>query len=360
MKKTAGVLEIARLANVSLGTVDRAMHNRGRVGEDTRKRILSIAKQLRYKPNLAARALSVGRNAISIAVCIPREIHYYFDQLRDGIRDEAGRFEHLGLEVQYGPTERLGVGEAAAMQAIIEREPQGLIITPGNPESISPLIDEAEKRNIRVVCLASDAPLSRRTSVVCVDAEVAGSMAAELLGRFVSPGSHVAIVTGMLQTEDHRRKVASFTDLFQRICPDGQVAEVLEDHENEEEAFQKCCRMLQENKTITGVYVTTSNCLPVCRAVTTLNLSQKIKLVASDLFLEMMPYFDMGVIAASIYARPFAQGRLAVRLIMEQVIYGRRMRPKHYIVPQVVTRANMHLFRETPSLRRRGHNLAAD
>jgi len=49
----------------------------------------SIARQLGYKPNLAARALLKGPDSISIGVCIPREIRYYFDQLRDGILDEA-------------------------------------------------------------------------------------------------------------------------------------------------------------------------------------------------------------------------------------------------------------------------------
>jgi len=352
--KSIGLLEIAKLANVSLGTVDRAIHNRGRVNEDTRKRVLAIARQLGYKPNLAARALSTGPDSISIGVCIPREIRYFFDQLRDGILDEARHFEHLGLQVRYAPIERLGVHEAAAVQAMIEQKPRALIITPGDPDSITPLIDEAEQRNIRVVCVDSDAPQSRRTTAVCVDAEVGGRLAAELLGRFVPPGSHVAAVTGDLHTEDHRRRVTTFTDLYQQICPGGRVVEVVEDHESEEEAFEKCYRMLQERKTITGLYVTTANCLPVCRAITTLNLSQKVKLLASDLFLEMTPYFDMGVIAASIYGRPFAQGRMAVRLIMERVLHGHAIRAKYYIAPQVVTRSTMHLFRETRSLRTQG------
>ena len=352
MKKRVGLLEIAKLANVSLGTVDRAIHNRGRIGEDTRKRVLSVAKQLGYKPNLAARALSRGPNSISVAVCIPREIRYYFDELREGILDEARHFEHLGLQVEYSAIERLGVGEAAAVQASIEREPQALIIVPGDTEGITPLINEAERRNIRVVCLDSDAPSSRRTTAVCVDAEVGGKLAAELLGRFVPAGSDVAVVTGDLHTEDHRRRVAGFTDLFQRICPEGHVVEVIEDHESEDESFQKCCRMLQTRKTIAGLYVSTANCLPVCRAVTALGLSPRVKLIASDLFLEMMPYFDMGVIAASIYARPFAQGRMAVRLIVEHLLYGRRIRSKYYVPPQVVTRSTMHLFREARSQRK--------
>ena len=50
-----GIQEIARLAKVSIGTVDRALHGRKRISERTRKRILRIAHEVGYRPNLAAR-----------------------------------------------------------------------------------------------------------------------------------------------------------------------------------------------------------------------------------------------------------------------------------------------------------------
>ncbi len=356
VRRKIGLLEIAKLANVSLGTVDRAMHNRRGISRNTQERILSIASQLGYQPNLAARALSTGPASISVGVCIPREIRYYFDQLRDGILDEARRLEHLGLQIHYAPLERLGAGENAALAAMIDRNPRALVITPGNPEKLTPLINEAESRNIRVVCLDSDAPLSKRTTAVCVDAEAGGRMAAELLGRFVAPGSQVAVVTGTLEVEDHRDRTMGFSDLFKHICPGGQVIEIVEDHDDEREAFQKCYRMLEEKTDISGIYITTANCLPVCQAVIALNLSQKIKVLASDLFLEMKPYFDMGLVVGSIYARPFVQGRMAIRLIMEHLLRGRRLRSKYYIAPEVVLRSTLHLFRETRA--RRGSALS--
>lgn len=356
-RKSVGLIEIAKLANVSLGTVDRALHNRGRVGEETRERILGIAKTVGYKPNLAARALSMGPTATTVVVCIPREIHYFFDQLRDGILEEAKYFEHVGLQIQYAPIDRLGAGEDAAIQSIIKSNPQALILAPGQADVVTPMINEAEEKGIRVVCVDSDAPQSRRTAVVSVDAQVAGRIAAELLGGFGSPATHVAVVTGFLQNDDHCRRVTSFTKLFESICLNGSVVGVIEDHENEEECFQKCCRLLEKEEKISALYVTTANCLPVCRAVNTLNLSHRIKLIASDLFLEMIPYFDMGIIAASIYARPFAQGRLALRLIMDKILYGYTIRTQNYLAPQIVTRSSTHLFREAKSLRAAGEDI---
>ncbi len=55
--KKARLKDIATLSGVSLGTVDRVIHNRGQVAEKTRERVLQVAKELNYTPNIMARAL---------------------------------------------------------------------------------------------------------------------------------------------------------------------------------------------------------------------------------------------------------------------------------------------------------------
>ena len=49
--------QIAELAGVSRGTVDRALHNRGRVNPEVAAEIHKIAAELGYKPNLIGQAL---------------------------------------------------------------------------------------------------------------------------------------------------------------------------------------------------------------------------------------------------------------------------------------------------------------
>ena len=49
--------QIAELAGVSRGTVDRALHNRGRVNPEVAARIFKIAEELGYKPNVIGQAL---------------------------------------------------------------------------------------------------------------------------------------------------------------------------------------------------------------------------------------------------------------------------------------------------------------
>ena len=52
------IQQIADLAGVSRGTVDRALNNRGRIRPEVAEKIKEIAKELGYQPNMAAKALS--------------------------------------------------------------------------------------------------------------------------------------------------------------------------------------------------------------------------------------------------------------------------------------------------------------
>jgi LacI family transcriptional regulator len=347
--KRIGIAEIAKLAKVTIGTVDRALHGRAGISESTRQRILEIARRVGYQPNLAARALSVGRKPVRIGISIPREIHYYFDQLRDGIKAEALRAELLGVEAIWEPTERLGAEEIQKVSELVRGDPRVLILTPGSPLELTPLINEAEDRNIRVICVDTDAPSSRRSSVVCTNAEISGSVAAELLGCMVPAGSQVAVITGMLEIEDHRKKTEAFIASFRRFCPSGEVAEIVEGHEDEDEAFQKCFSLLERHDSLAGIYVNTANCLPVCRAIGALGMVGRLRLVATDLFSEMRPYFEKGTISASIYSRPYRQGELAMRMAVDYAVNGTALQKAYYLAPQVVMRSSFHLFREMRS-----------
>jgi LacI family transcriptional regulator len=343
-----GIHEIARLAGVSIGTVDRALHGRARIKASTQKRVLDVAKNLGYRPNPAARALAVGRATIRIGVCLPRESRQFYDQIRLGLVSEARRYEHLGVQFIYCPTERLGRGETEQVRVLLKNDVQAIVIAPGDHQRLRTLINEAEERKIRVICVATDAPSSNRSTVICVEPELNGRLAGELMGRLVPAKSRIAIVTGMLQTVDHCKKVQGFSEVFPQLCPGGKVAEVLEGHEDEDETFMKCQELLRRrrSKRLSGIYVSTAICLPVCRALNVLQLNGRIKLVTTDLFQEMVPYFEKGTIIASIYQRPYFQGQSAIRLIVDHIVNGRPIPYTHYLNPSMVMRSNLHLFRE--------------
>jgi len=345
-KERGGIHQIAELANVSIGTVDRALHGRNGIRESTRHRILQIARQIGYTPNLAARALSASKTGARIGVCIPREIRLFYDQLWGGVLDEGRRLAQLGVQFEYRPVRALGEDDTKALKELLKVGVNGVIVAAGNPKGLSPLINEAEEKGIRVVCVSTDAPESRRSTIVCVEPWLNGHLAGELMGKFVPPNSKVAVVAGMLTALDHRKKTDGFSDAFPRHCPGGEIIGILEGHEDEDESFQKTFDLLGRVPALAGIYVNTVNCLPVCRALGARGLAGKIKLITTDLFAEMSPYFEKGTITASIYQQPHRQGQMAVRLMADNLTSKVPLPPTVHLSPGVVMSSNLHLFRE--------------
>jgi len=345
-KQLRGIQLIAEIADVSIGTVDRALHGRGGIKEATRQRILEIARQIGYTPNLAARALSVARAGARIGVCMPREIHFFYDELWSGVLEEEQRVVQLGIEFVNRPVPALGVGDTEAFEELTASGVDGIILTAGNPKDLTPLVDEAESKGIRVLCVSTDAPESRRSSIVCVEPYLNGCLAGELMGKFLPAGSKVAVVAGMLMAEDHRQKAHGFSETFPKYCPGGKIVAVIEGHEDEDESFQKTFDLLRRFPGLAGIYVNTVNCLPVCRALGARGLGGKIRLITTDLFAEMSPYFKKGTIAASIYQHPHRQGQIAVRVMADNLSSKVNLPPAVHLSPGVVMSCNLHLFRE--------------
>ena len=345
-KQLRGIQRIAEIAGVSIGTVDRALHGRSGIKVATRQHILEIARQIGYTPNLAARALSVARAGARIGVCIPREIHFFYDQLWSGVLEEEKRVSQLGIEFVNRAVPTLGEGDTEAFKELAAGGVDGIILTAGNPKSLTPLIDDAENKGIRVVCVSTDAPESRRSSIVCVEPYLNGCLAGELMGKFLPAGSRVAVVAGMLMAEDHRLKAHGFSETFPKYCSGGKIAGVIEGHEDEDESFQKTFELLRRVPALAGIYVNTVNCLPVCRALGARGLGGKVRLITTDLFEEMSPYFKKGTIAASIYQHPHRQGQIAVRIMADNLSSKVDLAPVLHLSPGVVMSCNLHLFRE--------------
>ena len=69
----ATIKEIAEKAGVSIGTVDRVLHNRGMVNAQTKERVETVMKELNYRPNQVAQGLAVMKKKLKIGFFIPGE-----------------------------------------------------------------------------------------------------------------------------------------------------------------------------------------------------------------------------------------------------------------------------------------------
>jgi ABC-type sugar transport system substrate-binding protein len=60
----------------------------------------------------------------------------------------------------------------------------------------------------------------------------------------------------------------------------------------------------------------------------------------------MVPYFENGIIGASIYQDPYAQGQTALKVLVDHVLEKGPIASNNSLNPGIVLQANLHFFRE--------------
>lgn len=128
------IKDIARLADVSVGTVDRVIHGRSGVSEASRKRVEEILKQLDYHPNMYASALASNKR-YSFACLLPLHLKgEYWTAVEKGINDAVTDYSDFNTSVKisyYDPYDYNSF--VSASNEILKEKPDGVMFAPTVP-----------------------------------------------------------------------------------------------------------------------------------------------------------------------------------------------------------------------------------
>jgi LacI family transcriptional regulator len=355
-KPPATLGDIAKSLGTSIGTVHRALHDHPGVSPATKARVLQMARTLGYRPNLAARYLS-SKKTLRISVNTLKGTTSFWDEVRAGIREEAASILLENVEVEFRTSPRLGEGEEEAFQTAIAEKVDGIITFPSRPETLKPWIRRASRAHIPVVCVATDAPNSGRLGMVAIDTLASGSMAADLMGRFLGArAGSVAITVFDMAITEHAEKYSAFESTLRSFYPNLEPLKPIEDHDVDKEAYRKCRKLFEERSDLAGIYVTTEASIPVLRAASDAKVLDRLTIITTDLFPDLVPYIRSGTVAATIYQRPRAQGQMALRLLHEFLAEGGRRSHQLSLAPHLVMRGNLDFFLSRQSQESAGKN----
>jgi len=341
--KAAGIRDIAEALGTSIGTVDRALHGRSGVNARTKAKVLRMAEQLGYKPNIAARSLKLNRK-VRIAAVFPREIAAFFDPLRGGIQAAANELVGMQLTLDFIDYPRLGLGDVAALESVAAKKYDGILFTPGRPRELAGIIRRIVGQGTAMLCVASDAPDSGRIASVTVDAYISGALAAEILSHKLQAPSRVATITGDLATFDHAEKLRGFAATLAVLAPHLTLLPVVESHESPEDAYRQSITLLKGKARPDAIYISTANSLPVLRALEELKLLGRVQVIATDLFPELVPLVESGKVLATLYQRPEAQGKTAFETLLAYLADKDKPIKVHRFAPHIILRSNLPLF----------------
>ncbi len=342
MRKKATIVDIAHALGVSTATVHRALNGYPNVTASTRDQILQKAKQLGYKPNRAARMLRSSRPLrISVNTLVGTD---FWHDVHAGIESEKQSLSLENVELEYRTYPEVGEGELQQFEAALNADVDGIIAFPTDPASLAPLMQRATQENTAVVFVATDAPNTGRLAVVSVDTMASGSLAADIMAGALHNRGKVAVTVAAMNITEHAEKYRAFASTMASFYPEIEVLTAIEDHGSNGIACEAARKLLRENPDLNGIYVTTETSMPVIRAAREMGRLEKLSMVTTDLFPDLVPEIRSGAVKATIYQRPQTQGRIAFRLLYEYMDQGTCPTPHVTFAPHLVMRGNLEFF----------------
>lgn len=306
------IKEIAELANVSRGTVDRALHGRGGVRPDVEKRICMIAENMGYRPNSAARALSKLRNNLVIGLLLPSIDNPFFDDLIEGARSAQKEFSDHGVKLIEEQMQGYNVSEQISrIDALVKKGIDALAFLPFDDSQIIEKINELTAAGIDVITVNSDICGSQRSTYVGVDFEKSGRMAAGVVG-LINPRAKVLIVLGSPKLLSHNLRIQGFFDVIQSRFPGVEVCAKVVCHDDHFLAYDVTRRSLYDKPEIDMIYIVGEGITGVCAAVKEFK-NRQIDIVCFDDVPHTKRLIAEGRISATICQQPFQQGYNAVQ-----------------------------------------------
>ncbi|MBA0087397.1 MAG: substrate-binding domain-containing protein, partial [Acidobacteria bacterium Pan2503] len=251
-----------------------------------------------------------------------------------------------GADLEFRTFPSLGEGEEEAFEAAIAAESDGLILFPSRPRSLRTWMQRASRSRIPIVCVSTDAPHSNRLAVVSVDTMASGSLAADLMGRFLGNRGKVAVTLSALGITEHFEKSTAFEKTLRSLHPKTALLDPIEDHDVESEAYDKCRKLFAAHPDLAGIYVTTEASMPVVHAAKDAHLLDRLTIIATDLFPALIEQIRAGKVTATIHQRPYMQGRLAFRVLQEYLVHGRYPAVPVTLAPHLVMAGNLDFFLE--------------
>ena len=310
--------ELARLAGVSRGTVDRALHGRDGVNPDVAARIRDLAQAHGYTPDPVGRALVARGKQARVGVLLPSIGNPFFLPLLEGLRTAAGERAHCKLELVL--IEQRGYDVTAQCQAIAQLKDSGvraLLLTPIHAPEVIRAVDALE---IPVVCVNSDLPSTRRVAYVGCDYAKSGAVAAELMALCAGGACRVGVITGSREVLGHRQRVDGFLDACGQEHPAIKPVEIVAGDDDDERTAH-LVRQLIKRHAPDALYFAAGGVTGGLGALT--GKAPAPTIIACDETPATRGALFGGVVKAIVTQQPFQQGYRALQIAFEAAFEGK-------------------------------------
>lgn len=332
MDKKYTIKDIAKMAGVSKGTVDRVLHNRGKVSPTALSKINEVLNIIDYEPNLIARNL---KNTKIYRICVllpdPENDPYWLPCIK-GIQEAKKEFKAYNIAIEthfFNPESTKSF--LKANKNILKEAPAAVLIAPLFHKETLEIVEHYKELNIVVNTFNNQVETSSIKSFVGQDLYKSGRVAASLMNLILSSGQ-IAIVhiDESLKNAVHmQKKEQGFRTYFEeKGLTDFSLTTLKLKHPNIETKF---LTFLEEHPNLKGIFITTSKAYQIASILAT-QKEKKISIIGYDLIEKNIPFLNEGKIHFLIHQNQKRQVYLGISTLVEHFLFGKEI-PETILLP---------------------------
>lgn len=340
------IKDIAKEAGVSTGTVDRVLHDRGKVAKDKKKAILAAVKKLGYTPNMYASAMAFNQN-FRISCLIPTlKKGGYWELIEAGLNEGARGYSDFRIDVtvsHYDPSDLTSFPKES--NAILAGSPDGVILGPTENSQTLEFTNRLDQAGIPYILIDSFVEGTHPMAFFVQNGVSSGEFYASILGyssqtrgnKIVIFSNAGGIPSGSNQQKERAR---GFTQFILSHFPSVEIIHVdfpykrnkkrdwsILDKFFKEHDDCKIGVFLNSEAYITGEYLET-------------HPQPDFFLAGYDLTAKNKGLLERGIIRFLICQRPGQQGASAVKALAEYFLFKKKDPSSLYVPIDIINSYN--------------------
>lgn len=343
------IVDIARMAGVSVATVDRVIHHRGKVSQENLARIDEVLRRVNYRPNLLARSLASGRE-YTVYVLMPSfsggEYWSDVDAGIDRAADDAARYNVVVRKFFFDQYDRSSFERLLA--SLRGETFDGVVIATLFAEKVIPFTRELDERGVPYVFVDSPIEGCNQLAYFGTSSFDAGRVAARLLTDRFDLGADI-VLGSILHKGDGgsnqcSNREAGFRSYLAEIGFRGRLFGVRLRIHDEMYNMRTLDDLFRANDRIAGAVTFNSTC-HILAGYLAARGRRDVRLVGYDIIPRNEEMLRAGVVEALIAQRPEAQGYHSVKALCDHLTGVGEVAPVNLMPIDILLKENMNFYK---------------
>ena len=348
------IKDIARLANVSTGTVDRVLHNRGEVSAKSREKVEKVLKEINYQPNIYASALASKKRYTFVTLLPESNEGEYWSDIKKGVDQAAHEFLDLNISVeqiffnQYDST-----SFEKAIETVLKLTPDAVLLAPIFKEQSISLAKQLEIQEIPYVLIDSDMEEIHSLAYFGMDSLQSGYLAAKLLLSDASPNSEIAIFqvysSGNKGSNQTELRINGFKRYIEEHLPTAKLFSIkiyAQDHTRNLKIIKD---FFKQHPHIREAITFNSKVYLITEYLEKMNISG-IKFIGYDLLQKNVKALKSGKVNYLLAQRPEIQSYRGMKALCEYKIFKNEIKRKNFMPIDILTSENIDFYLDFQSI----------